>query len=808
MKHRRLPASPVANPSAVVGGTGNLRYRFTVLAPGLVRFEYSLDSAFEDRASTLAINRNLPVPSFRVVDREDGLEIITERFHLRYDKQPFSANGLRVQVKGDVTNYHSQWRYGEPSQLARWDLGGTARTLDGADGKIPLGPGVIARNGYMMLDDSQSMLFTDDGWVTGRHQSETIDGYLFTYGRDYKDAIKAFYALSGSQPLLPRWALGNWWSRYYKYTAEEYLTLMDRFKVEGIPLSVAVLDMDWHWVENEMVKKSGFSGWTGYTWNTDLFPDPGAFLVELRKRDLKVTLNDHPADGVASYEDLYEEMCEVLGKDASLQDPIAFDITNKTFLDAYFDILLRALEDQGIDFWWIDWQQGSFSAIPGVDPLWMLNHFHFLRNSRGNKRPMTFSRFAGPGSHRYPIGFSGDTVVTWESLDFQPEFTATSSNIGYGWWSHDIGGHMHGYKDDELATRWVQLGVFSPILRLHSTNNPFNSKEPWGFTIEAYKIMADALRLRHRLIPYLYSMNVRSARDDEPLVQPLYWEYPDQEEAYRNRNMFFFGSSLIVAPLTAPRDAVTRRARMRAWLPPGKHVDIFSGIVYDGNREIWIYRSLDEYAVFAQEGSIIPVDAAKTPGNGCKTPESLEVIVVVGRDGSFDIYEDDGNGSGIEDVDFVHTPISYNQDIGTLSVGPVVTKAKSVVGKRDWTFSFLMLDSVKCIRALVDNAEWESKISVTGKGVEIAVEGVPATAKLEIILGYNPQLAMTDVSKHIFRLLNDACMLFDVKQEIWSVVTAPIPLSSRLTRLHSLDLDARLLGALQELILADSRCNS
>ncbi|KAK9359234.1 hypothetical protein V1504DRAFT_434979 [Lipomyces starkeyi] len=136
------------------------------------------------------------------------------------------------------------------------------------------------------------------------------------------------------------------------------------------------------------------------------------------------------------------------------------------------------------------------------------------------------------------------------------------------------------------------------------------------------------------------------------------------------------------------------------------------------------------------------------------------------------------------------------------------TKAKSVVGKRDWTFSFLMIDSVKRIRAFVDNAEWESKISVTAKGVEVAVEGLPATAKLEIVLGDNPQLAVTDASKHIFRLLSDAWMLFDVKQEIWSVVTAPIPLSSRLSRLHSLDLDARLLGALQELLLADSRCSS
>ena len=98
----------------------------------------------------------------------------------------------------------------------------------------------------------------------------------------------------------------------------------------------------------------------------------------------------------------------------------------------------------------------------------MLNHYHYLDSGRRGNRRLTFSRYAGLGSHRYPIGFSGDTVISWDSLDFQPYFTATASNVGYGWWSHDIGGHMKGTKDDELATRWVQLGVFSPINRLHS----------------------------------------------------------------------------------------------------------------------------------------------------------------------------------------------------------------------------------------------------------------------------------------------------------------------------------------------------
>ena len=238
---------PVANTKAIVGGQQDCQYRFTVLTPGLVRFEYAADSKFEDRASTFAINRDLPVPSFRVVDTQHNLEIITDKFHLRYDKKPFSASGLSVQVKGNITDWKSLWRYGGGIFEERMQLGGTARTLDEANGRIPLERGVLATNGFGSVDDSSTMVFTDDGWIDGREKTGKVDGYLFAFGFEYKQAMKDFFAVSGQQPLLPRWALGNWWSRYYRYSDKDYLELMDRFKSENLPFSVAVLDMDWHW---------------------------------------------------------------------------------------------------------------------------------------------------------------------------------------------------------------------------------------------------------------------------------------------------------------------------------------------------------------------------------------------------------------------------------------------------------------------------------------------------------------------------------------------------------------------------------
>ncbi|ETS90442.1 glycoside hydrolase, family 31 domain protein, partial [Fusobacterium sp. CM21] len=225
--------------------------------------------------------------------------------------------------------------------------------------------------------------------------------------------------------------------------------------------NVAVLDMDWHITEVDA--KYG-TGWTGYTWNRELFDDPKEFLEELHENNYKVTLNVHPADGIRAFEDVYPEFAEFMEIDVKNEDPILFDIADPKFREGYFKYVHHKLEADGVDFWWLDWQQGSNSGVKGLDPLWLLNHFHYIDAKKNGKRGLILSRYAGPGSHRYPVGFSGDTVISWESLDFQPYFTSTASNIGYGWWSHDIGGHMNGVRDDELFTRWVQFGVFSPIM--------------------------------------------------------------------------------------------------------------------------------------------------------------------------------------------------------------------------------------------------------------------------------------------------------------------------------------------------------
>ena len=783
----RIPLSPVAPAGSVLSGD---RWRITVLTAGLLRMEWAEDGVFEDRASTFALHRDLPVPDHRVVEGPDVLEILTDRLHLTYDRRRPSPGGLLVTALGGVSGWHSSWRFGDPDA----SLGGTARTLDVADGRVPLGPGVVSRNGVAVLDDSASFLLTEDGWVASRGAGDRVDLYVFAYGHDYPAALSAFYAVSGGQPLLPRWALGNWWSRFHRYSADDYRTLLDRFERERVRFSVAVIDMDWHRVGS--VPPEFGSGWTGYSWERDLFPDPEAFLADLHERGLRVTLNVHPADGVRGFEDAYPAMARALGRDPEEGVPIAFDLTDPAFLTAYFDVLHHGLEEQGVDFWWLDWQQGTHSRIAGVDPLWLLNHYHFLDSGRDGRRPLTFSRYAGPGSHRYPVGFSGDAVISWASLDFQPEFTATASNIGYGWWSHDVGGHLWGVRDDELAARWVQLGVFSPILRLHSSDNPFLAKEPWAYPEETRRAVDDALRLRVRLVPYLHTMNHRAAALGVPLVLPLYYEAPAEPAAYENRNVFRFGSELVVAPITTPRDPVTLLGSVTTWLPEGIWTDIATGVVHRGGRSIALHRDGGGVPALLREGGVLPL-AAEHETDAAANPAHLELLVAPGADGRFELVEDDGSGTTPGTTPTARTPITWEQATGVLRIGAADGPAGIVPETRTWTVTLL---AVPAATVRVDGEERPTTPTAAGGSTLTVTADTAAAVRVEVGPALRP--ATQDRAARLFALLNAAQYPYEAKAALWRVVERGQDAGATIAELQALTPPSALLRALTELLTA------
>jgi alpha-glucosidase (family GH31 glycosyl hydrolase) len=798
--------SAAADPRAVVEGPG---FRITVLTSRLLRLERQAENRFTDERTQLVLRRRFPVPEFAVSQTDDSLDLWTDHLHLRYDKQPFSPGGLSVTLRRRAQRAHfTTWHYGDPVRSPHGrpsNLGGTARTLDDADGPVELEPGLLSLHGYAVVDDSASLVITEDGWVAPGPGAES-DLYFFGYGRDYAAALRDFFALTGPSPLLPRWTLGNWWSRFHRYSADEYLALMDRFRNAGIPFSVAVLDMDWHLVDID--PRLG-SGWTGYTWNTDLFPDPAAFLAALHERNLRVALNVHPADGVRSHEAAYAAVAAELGLDPSTGREIAFDITSRDFVAAYLRHLHHPHEDAGVDFWWLDWQSGTNSRVAGLDPLWMLNHVHYQDSGRAGKRPLTFSRYAGLGSHRYPVGFSGDSVTTWASLDFQPYFTATAANVGYHWWSHDIGGHLGGIKDDELATRWVQLGVFSPINRLHSSSSPFNSKEPWRFGREAERVMSRYLALRHQLVPYLYSAMWDAHTDGVAPVRPMYHAYPEADEAYEVPNQYVFGPSLLVAPITSPTDDRTHHAAVTAWLPDGTWFDIFDGRRYQGGRMLHLHRTLEDIPVLARAGTILPL-AADPAADVASNPDAIVVKVFVGAKGEYVLVEDDGSAV-VDPADRHETGFAFRWDErgdgsgladATLRIAPP-TGAEALT-RRDLSVEICGAESVESATLSIGAAEPRRLLASTVDGATLIRLG-----PVDLTRGAMIQLATVrprseDVGSRVFHVLDQAEIAYDLKTRVMHAVDRLSP-PALLAALPTLALPGNLQGIITEIVTA-ARC--
>ncbi|MCR5150435.1 MAG: DUF4968 domain-containing protein [Clostridiales bacterium] len=620
----------------------NNSIRLTMITPRILRVEYSPEGKFSDKKTQMVVCRDFCPVNIQV-------EIKNNFIVIKAQNGAFRVNTDNLRVEAAI---NGKWVY--PSNES--NLGGTARTLDGTFGVVGtwkgkkerrdhfglchIRKGIFSENGVAEIDDSDSFLYCEDGGVALPDKNHK-DKYVFAFGDDYFGGLREFYSLCGKIPVLPKYALGNWWSRYHAYTQKEYTDLMTKFHDLHIPFTVATIDMDWHIVKNvpKDVKATVIqgAGWTGYTFEKALFPDYKQFFSDLKKLGLAITMNLHPHDGVRYFESQYDEMCKAVGKSPKDKKPVKFNLTDKKFIPAYFDILHHPYEESGVDFWWIDWQQGTKSKdMMGLDPLPLLNHYHYIDSCRNNKAGLILSRYASLGSHRYPVGFSGDTYVLWASLKLQPWFTSMAANAGYTWWSHDIGGHVMNSGNNELYLRWVQYGVFSPINRLHS-NNTSISKEPWNFPKTA-KIAVEYLRFRHRLIPYLYTANVENSENGTPLICPMY--YRDKSPmAYseKYKNQYWFGENIIVAPVVSPIKG--SKPNVSFYLPDGEWYNIFTGKKYESG-EYSIQCPLDEYPVFAKKGAIIPLLADRF-GNSMEYTE-LEVLAVSG-DGEYTL-RDEGNG--------------------------------------------------------------------------------------------------------------------------------------------------------------------
>lgn len=667
--------SPVANKSAIVV-SGNAR--FTVLTPRVIRMEWVEDGVFTDNATLTFVNRNLAVPEFTQKETNGVLEISTGVVKLSYKSGTGSFTSNNLSVDFMINGKKTIWKPGAPNN---GNLLGTTRTLDQCNGKPDkeLEQGIISRDGWALVDDSERPLFdnSDWPWVMARHAAKQQDLYLFVYGDDYKIALKDYTSIAGKIAMPPRFAFGAWWSRYREYTDTQFRQLVDEFASHDVPLDVLVIDIDWHYrslrefyMNGKLLRDQageGF-GWTGYTWDKSYFPDPEKFLKWTDGQNLKTCLNLHPASGVQPFEEKYSDMAKAMGIDPATKKYVPFDITDKKFATNYMDILLHPMEKSGIDFWWLDWQQWGTTKIPGVNPTFYLNYVHYSDMERQNKvRPLIFHRWGGLGNHRYQIGFSGDTYITWKSLDYQPYFTATAANVGFGYWSHDIGGHFGEPDSPELYTRWIQWGIFSPIFRTHCTATPAIERRIWAYPDENFNIMRDAYLLRYSLVPYIYNEAYNTYETGVSTVHPLYYDYPKEENAYTFPNQYMFGRDVMVSPVTRPLDKDCILLMQKIWLPEGKWYEMSTGTILEGGKTIEMPFTIEDIPVFVKEGAIIPMQP-KVSRIDNKPVNPLILAFYTGSKGSLKLFEDEGNNNNFKKGSFANTPVTFECSNGKMNI--------------------------------------------------------------------------------------------------------------------------------------------
>jgi alpha-glucosidase len=464
---------------------------------------------------------------------------------------------------------------------------------------------------------------------------------------------------------------------------------------------------------------------------------------------------------------------------------VPFDIADKKYATNYMDLLHHPLEKQGIDFWWLDWQQEQRTSLPGVMPTWWLNYVHFTDQQREGKRPLLFHRWGGLGNHRYQIGFSGDTISVWDSLAFQPWFTATAANVGYAYWSHDIGGHVPGAVDPELYTRWVQFGAFSPILRTHTTKNPDSERRIWAYPEPYASILRTTFQLRYALQPYLYTEARRTYDTGVAFFRPLYYDWPYSAPAYDAKNEYLFGDMMLAAPVVAPADKVTGLASEKIWLPAGEWFEWPTGKRLDGPAQVDRSFSIDQTPVYLKTGAIVPMQPPMLH-TGEKPVDPLIVNVWplgTGESSNYSVYEDSGVSVEYQRGVFARTPIKAEQKGDTLHVeiGPVEggypgmlkTRAYELRLPADWPPAAVTVNGVAVKQAGADKkVGWRFVGNTLTTVIPVPRESVAAKVVIEVrrAKGLTARRGELDGFAGSMTRLRAA---YDALQQSWPVASPP-----------------------------------
>lgn len=487
--------------------------------------------------------------------------------------------------------------------------------------------------------------------------------YYFFFGPTPESVLGRFTALVGRMPLPPLWSLGYQQCRWSYYPESRVREIADNFRNRKIPADVLYLDI--HYMD----------GYRIFTWDNQRFPDPEKLVRDLGAQGFKVAVILDP--GIKKDPDYHAYQSGLAGDhflknpDGSVYignvwpGPCAFPDYSSSAARTWWGDQLKGLADIGIRGWWTDMNEPAvFNEPTKTIPEEVINFDDGRRTSQEKnhnlygmqmtqatyegalkqvpgERPFVLTRASFAGGHRYSAAWTGDNIATWEHLQMSVPMCLNLSISGQPFVGSDIGGFI-GNPSGELFARWLQLGVFMPLMRGHSVIDARN-KEPWEYGAEFERINRSTIELRYRLLPFIYNqMRVASETGISPL-RPMIFQFPgDPEIASREASAqhapmeFMFGPDVLVAPVLWEGET-TRSLR----LPAGVWFDFYTGSRHDGNRNITVPAPIDRIPFFVREGAVIPTQPV-IQYVGEKIMDPLTFTIFPARKSESTYYEDDG----------------------------------------------------------------------------------------------------------------------------------------------------------------------
>jgi len=679
-------------------GKGILRLQ--VCTDRTIQTSYSLNSILPEK-DTIMVNKVWGKSDFTVTEDADYVKISTKSLNVNVSKT--SALVSYYNKAGELILSESQKSvtpatvlttstntctatfdspvtegiYGLGQHQQRiMDYKGKTLALDQQNGEIAL-PFMQSSLGYGLLWDNYSLtqfsgnLSSNTKYKFSSESGKMVD-YYFMYGPELDSVVYQYRNATGVAPMFPKWAYGLFQSKDKYATQVEILTLANKYRAANLPLDCIVQDWD-YWTPNY---------WGSNTMDATKYPNPKAMVDSLHAMNLHTMISIWPVfhSSTANYQQF--NAIGALYPSAGLHH--FYDPHNDAARKIYWNqVNSQLFSKYGWDAWWADndepqgWPdafdrknfitaKGSAVTYYNTYPIQhTAGFFNGWIADMPNKRPFILSRSAFPGQQRYATAvWSGDIASTWTTFQNQLSGGLNYSLSGMPYWTTDIGGYF--YTDwstaanNELMIRWFQYGAFCPIFRIHGQGE--KALVSTSFTQSTKEKLAATDKLRYRLMPYIYSMAWKVTNENYTIMRHLIMDYRTDANVKSIDNQFMFGSSMMINPVSSA--GVTQRS---VYLPAGNWYDFWTGKQYTGSQTITTDAPITKIPVFVKAGSIIPMGPEIMYATQSIDP--TEIRVYKGANGSFTLYEDEGDTHNYEKGSYSVIPFIYDETSKELTIG-------------------------------------------------------------------------------------------------------------------------------------------